>query len=624
METRTIKFYKSEKYLTDVFEREGYEFNSIPTNCILDKTIPGLGATHSELIAERPSIIIEPNIPVIIGKTKGKEKKYLPVYEKIKDGKIESYLQNDQVKNKKIICTPESYMRVQKIAVGLGINIYQEYFCLIDECEKITQDNDYRENITLPIRDFFLFESKAFVSATPLDVRDQRFAAQGFYKLKVEPEFDYRKDINLIITNRYELTVIEKLQQLRDSERVCIFLNSTNGINKLVNHLEEQGVNDFKAFCSQKSVLKFKDRRIKGYENLDMPLAKYNFFTSRFFSAVDIIDDKLPDILILTDLNEAKYTRIDPATSAIQIYGRFRKKFNGVTFNSLTHIANVDSEEEVLTNEEIETYLDESELLYRTVKNKLDSEDDKGRVKLLSDDLHKLTFNRFLYEDGEKNEFAIDNLYDEEKVKRNYLTAESLDAAYQETDHFNVNVTIRNEPIDDRTLLRYKKLRSAIERRKLIVQALDKLSDNGENLESDLVDYVTTTFTFNDDRDITEEALYIIDAYEKLGSEAIKAVDYYKTRIDALLLKFEKDSNLDKMRSEKVQTALKEQIWENTELEEVEALRRMQYIFDVNGITEPVKFATLKKFGGVNRIKAKDKKEWIKLWKFQPDSEYLI
>ena len=36
--------------------------NMIPTNTILNKTLTGLGATHSEIHSKRNSIIIEPNV----------------------------------------------------------------------------------------------------------------------------------------------------------------------------------------------------------------------------------------------------------------------------------------------------------------------------------------------------------------------------------------------------------------------------------------------------------------------------------------------------------------------------------------------------------------------------------
>lgn len=67
MQTEEIKTHKGE-WLTDALMRQGYE--NIPSNVILDKTLTGLGATHTELHSNRNSIIIEPNVPVIIEKQK--------------------------------------------------------------------------------------------------------------------------------------------------------------------------------------------------------------------------------------------------------------------------------------------------------------------------------------------------------------------------------------------------------------------------------------------------------------------------------------------------------------------------------------------------------------------------
>ena len=93
--------------------------------------------------------------------------------------------------------------------------------------------------------------------------------------------------------------------------------------------------------------------------SIDYPLAKYNFFTSRFYSAVDIELNVKPDILILTNLNNAVYTTVDPYTEAIQIQGRFRRMFEDKqTFNSLTHITNT-CDLGALSREELDKQIDD-------------------------------------------------------------------------------------------------------------------------------------------------------------------------------------------------------------------------------------------------------------------------
>ncbi len=65
------------------------------------------------------------------------------------------------------------------------------------------------------------------------------------------------------------------------------------------------------------------------HDRLELPLAKINLFTARFFSAVDIKINKLVDILVLGNYKQAMHTMIDPFTEALQIQGRFRNKLDG-------------------------------------------------------------------------------------------------------------------------------------------------------------------------------------------------------------------------------------------------------------------------------------------------------
>lgn len=174
---------KKGEWLLDALKRIGYDM--IPTNTILDKTLTGLGATHSEIHSKRNSIIIEPNVPVILGKLNGNEH-LEAVYEKCEPYNIKKYLQMD-IPYKKIVCTPESFKKIRKAAIELNINIYKDFFCLFDECEKVTQDIDYRSKISQPIYDFFQFEGKAFVSATPLPMSHKEFERQKLSKNKNYP-----------------------------------------------------------------------------------------------------------------------------------------------------------------------------------------------------------------------------------------------------------------------------------------------------------------------------------------------------------------------------------------------------------------------------------------------------
>ena len=178
------------QYLSDVMEK-------IPSNCILSKRIPGCGATTLELDTDRSSIIVVPNVPVIVSKC-NKYPNLLGVYEGVNTGKIVNYLNNNHIR--KIMTTPESLCKVKNACEKCGINIYADFFLLMDECHQLVKDVDYRVDIVTPMKDFFLFKNKALVSATPIGFSDPRFKENGFEEIAITTDYDYRQEITVTHT----------------------------------------------------------------------------------------------------------------------------------------------------------------------------------------------------------------------------------------------------------------------------------------------------------------------------------------------------------------------------------------------------------------------------------------
>ena len=312
---------------------------TIDSNTILCKTLTGLGATYSEIKADRDSIIIEPNLPAIVGKCKSKVHKndnLFGVMQKVTTDDVVDYLERSIAGKKhiKILSTPESFYKVKSAFEEIEENIYVRCFILLDECQKYVQDNDYRENITLPIEDFFRFDNKAMVSATPIIPSDPRFEEQGFSLVQILPNYEYHKEISIIHTNNVLealKTTLPKIEEAQtESRSICFFINSTDMIYQLIQKLgimEETAV-----FCATKSVDKLKRKGFKNaYENWDKSKMKqYNFFTSRFYTALDIELKEKPDVVFVTEPYFSEYTAIDPTTDVIQSIGRFR---NGTSAN---------------------------------------------------------------------------------------------------------------------------------------------------------------------------------------------------------------------------------------------------------------------------------------------------
>lgn len=445
MEPIIVTLKKEHLYLSEALLEAGYD--NIPSNAIINKTLTGIGATYQEIKAERHSIIIEPNVPVIKGKTESHPECF-GVYKRQKVSQLVKYLQSPTPTYKKILSTPESFRKITEAAQEAGINIYADFFCLFDECEKIGQDLDYRENITLPLNDFFRFDNKAFVSATPLKLVHKEFDNQNFNTFIITPDFDYKVPLELIITDNVETKALEKIQSLLsvNSKYSCIFYNSTKGIKQFIDQLA-LSTDAYSVFCSEKSKNELKQKNIDAYTDFNpLYLKTVNFFTSRYYSAVDFHLAHCPDVIMITDLNTASHSTIDPLSEAIQIQGRFRDTHpNGKRFNSLSHITNLQRFECMSHEESVE----ELNTWYQTAKYLQEEYNNTTNINTknsLEKDFKKCNIYPYLENPNlssqfKRNTFSIINRYNKDRVKA-YYSEDNLKHAYEcETAYFDLTYT---------------------------------------------------------------------------------------------------------------------------------------------------------------------------------------
>ena len=522
MTTQIIQINKNEngkiQYLTEVLPM-------IPTNTILYKTLTGLGATYGELKADRNSIIIEPNVPVIVGKCndpKHKEDNLFGVYEGVYTEDVIKYLEKSADKRTKILTTPESFQKVKDAFELMDMDIYGRCFLLFDECHKIVKDADYRSDITLPFDDFFLFNEKALVSATPISFSDPRFEMQKFQIIRIEPAFEYKLPVSLIHTNN----VLEQLKRTLDkldATDICLFVNSTDMIYSFIKQLDIE--NESTVFCAKKSVEKLKNKKFKhAFEQWSKSkMKKYNFFTSRFYNALDIELKIKPTVIMISDVYFSEYSMIDPHTDAIQAIGRFR---NGV--NRVCHIFNTNPNLPVRTEEEIGIYLQVSKEVYDKIKTFYDCATSEEARNAYHGILKVLPFNQMLNKDGKENFFAIDNYVDEALLKSSYNAQEKLIASYRSNRLFDLDVESAYFPFGDfERLKKESKYASLKDKRKEVVRQLELLKGDDE-----------TEMIRNYKEDLRKADSFIYGAYEEIGKEMIESLDYSVKRIkEAMILK---------------------------------------------------------------------------------------
>ena len=507
----------------------------IPSNTILCKTLTGTGATYSEIKASRNSIIIEPNVPPITGKCsqiKHAADNLFGVHEGVSVEKIARYILKS-VRNKryiKILTTPESYMKVKEAFENADMDIYFTCFLLFDECHKLVKDVDFRPDIALPIDDFFMFQEKAFVSATPIIPKDMRFKEQGFKMIKVCPTFDYKHSINLIPTNNMLETVKRMLPTVinsQDTERsICFFINSTDIIYQCITKL---GIEDNSmVFCADKSVDKLKGY---GFNHASSKwdasmMRRYNFYTSRFNAAFDAELEEKPDIIFISEVYFAEYSMVDPNIDAVQAIGRFR---NGIS--SITHIFNTNNDLPIRNEEGIREYVDGCKSAYTTLRKIYEVANSIESRRAYLDALNILPYNKLLGRDGQENAFSIENYVDEALLKSTYNNVEAVVNKYKDSQfipQLPSNPNEYNYPFGEYEQFKLiSKVGSIKDKRKEIVEQLTNLE--GTFLSDMLMEYK---------KDLKAADSFIVEAYETVGKEVIELNNYsYKKINEAMILK---------------------------------------------------------------------------------------
>lgn len=466
------------QFLSDVI-------SEIPSNAIIYKNITGIGATTLELLSKRHSIIIEPNVPVIIKKCIT-HTNALAVYKDVSAKKVEKYLNDTSIEYKKLIVTPESYIKIVEATWfnQTPYNIYNDFFVLFDECDKVTKDIDYRVSIQNPLVYFFEHKNRAFISATAVRPSDLRFQEHNFEEISILPDYEIAKSINLYTTNNvYELC--NKLMHETKNKKF-IFFNSTRGIEKVISLLKIKS--NSAIYCSE-NALDGIDGNVSAYTEIDEETFKaFNFFTCRFFTAVDINIDCDADIYILTDLNIAEHSVVDPHSDVIQIIGRFRnKQYN----TNISVITNFDENLVCKSIEDSESFLNCAERIYNRLSQYERTTTNKGLKELFKIIQKAVPFNDFLDDYGKKSYFLCDNYMYHNRVKHYYLKEESIVEVYKNTcildtdiSYFDVNHISNPFYISSNDIVQGKIFKSYRSRIKDFTQMIKSYEASKDNLDS--------------------------------------------------------------------------------------------------------------------------------------------
>lgn len=523
MEKRTITISKDQKL--------SHVYPLIESNIILNKKLSGVGATHCEIIAPRHSIIVVPNVPIITCKVeKHKDSDNLfGVKSDVSIRAIEEYIDTTISYRKfiKLMVTPESFYKVKQAFKDTNFDMYKECFLMLDECHKFIKERDFRQEIVQPLHSFFKFKNKALVSATPIIPSDPRFSEQNFELVEVVPDYKHYFKLLVIPTNDIRHAFYDDTNRVRrghlPKEPQCVFVNSATIIADLINQSELHEISSI--FCSDKSAVKL---RQLGFKNVHTEWKieyknHYMFFTSRFFTGLDIWLDTNPRVLYLSDAENAEHTLMDPKTDMAQACGRFR---NGM--KEIFHYVVFNPTIERKTKDDIEEYFKGIIKSYSALKKLYERTQNTNEKRAIQNAVESLPFKEMFFENN-TDYFLKDNIVDFELLKQSYSDFFSLQDAYGSSGYFFVP---DDEPhfYSEKSFSPHnvKKLTPKDIRTKQRRAIVDTLSHIAHYYRTPTINEIIYTLKNSDP--------LFVDAFFILGKEFIEQCDYDTKTIKAELL----------------------------------------------------------------------------------------
>lgn len=305
--TQIIEANQNSKFLSEVIQ-------NLPSKCLFNKGITGCGGTTLEIESKRDSIILVPNINLVLNKCY--------VYSNLIGVWGEtSFTEFKEQLNKhsfnKIIAT---YDALPKLIKWIGDAIY-DYFLLIDEYHILFNSYSFRyDAISFILQNFNKFQDYCFMTATPLE----DFNILEELKELPHVEIIWPQSIPVhvqVINTRFTCKeIINQINQaLNENYNLHIFINSINTIRSVINKINTK---DFRTICSKDAANKDKSEGKLKIKSINSSVCKVNFYTATAFEGVDIYDPNGKTIVV-SDTNISQ-SLVDISTLFIQICGRLR------------------------------------------------------------------------------------------------------------------------------------------------------------------------------------------------------------------------------------------------------------------------------------------------------------
>ena len=528
----------------------------LPVNCLLDKGRTGCGGTTLALENDKDTIIAMPYVSLIKNKQKQCNDKKIDVISifspnGLKECDLKPATNNEIIdyvntnNKRKILVTYDSLKRLVELLSDNGIDVFNEFYLLIDEWHILFNSYLFREEaITSVLNLAQSFKEVTYMTATPIE---DEFILEEMKDLPVKQVIwknTVEVTVNPIHTNRPKTVVSNLITNCLEGKilgHLHFFVNSVEFIAQVLQGLE-LNPELVRVICSKNNKLGKGKKSNQAKLGSEYPIAettdqvkKINFYTSTCFEGCDIYD-KDGKTYIVSD-GYKSHTLMDIQTLFIQICGRIR---DSRYCNEVTHIFSETRYSGDITLEEFKESttkdLDKWEHWINTTNNM--EESDKEINLDMFEKAYKAGFdNKYIRKEGNhlvinRNLIKVD-IMNFKISKHLYKSRIVLGDEYQK-NNLKVNETLQ-------------------------VLYTDKLASNPKAKISfkDLFDEYATIREANkgliciignpEDRQhlIEQEKPLIKQAYEELGIDRVKALKYNITNIKRELLKRDTDISMD-------------------------------------------------------------------------------
>lgn len=444
-----------------------FPLKRLPSNSYIQKGRCGIGGTTMEIEDTRHSIIIVPNVPIIQSKViQHPEQRIIAVYGNIKSITDLAQILKHHSGYYKILTTPDSFHKVIAALEVVGLNPYNDFFCLIDEVHTLITALQLREKMIDPLKYFFSFVDKSIITATPWHFSDPRFAYLRIHlvtfldKPKLPMKLVFASDVTAalkgIIRNRNTFP-----------GNLHIFYSCVTGMKNLIDFAE---VSDDELELKNTVNLYVSDdignvEKLLEYDclraDIKTPPKKINIYTSKFAEGFDLHDETQATMIIATD-NKIGSTVVGLHNTAIQFIGRLRSK-KGYLQPAVMHITNTKTMEKTEQNSGTAYKHHEAKakslLALYSITSKLPGMDKETRIQVLLN--QKESLKQYVnFDDNQPNvdtlPCKLDVFVNESIIKEQYSNEYNVSSEWHKAGYISEKIFDRSN-LTEEDKLRSKK-----------------------------------------------------------------------------------------------------------------------------------------------------------------------